>query len=520
MPEAERAAVASDLFGSRAGLIFTRVDGAALRTAAQDVSRFGVAISEVDADQIELTNDALSRMSLAGRGLANQVTVALAPALQSLSDRAADLANWFNGLSDGTKRIIATTGLIAGAAGPAALALGLMLKISAPLAVAMGAVVSTVALAPLRFAAAAKSAIALEIALGATSTKAAVASLAIKGLQRGLVLLRGAVIATGIGALVVGAGYLAMKFHQLVVATGGWGAALRALGTLAVGVWEGIKTSAAAIKPSLAAIWSQVQAGFTRMLQDLSLNWGNFLWTLSQGMRGLPGLSEVQQSLRNASDQAIDKVMELDLAASSLEGRVIRLAELSEGVQELAQDWDGTVAAFESSLAALQDAIESAEAFSYEDLVGALDVAVTLDDSAPDWLRALVEQADTGIRTTLDFIIRRDDLTAADRWIAMRLDRALSVTRAGDSLTLNGETFDFTPLQEGDVLPRDAVACSWLASDVTRQDGEIRLTLILPHGPHAPERTRFPQPVTLTEDGPVSLPAYQTETAPTEEPEA
>lgn len=87
-------------------------------------------------------------------------------------------------------------------------------------------------------------------------------------------------------------------------------------------------------------------------------------------------------------------------------------------MQELAQDWDGTVAAFESSLAALQDAIESAEAFSYEDLVGALDVAVTLDDSAPDWLRALVEQADTGIRTTLDFIIRRDDLTAADRWIA------------------------------------------------------------------------------------------------------
>lgn len=102
----------------------------------------------------------------------------------------------------------------------------------------------------------------------------------------------------------------------------------------------------------------------------------------------------------------------------------------------------------------------------------------------------------------------------------MRLDQALSVTRTGDSLTLNGETFDFTPLQEGDVLPRDAVACSWLASHVTRQDGEIRLTLILPHGPHAPERTRFPQPVSLTEDGPVSLPAYQTETAPTEEPEA
>ncbi|MFY1710437.1 hypothetical protein J3366_02995 [Tritonibacter mobilis] len=381
VPEAERAAVASDLFGSRAGLIFTRVDGAALRTAAQDVSRFGVAISEVDADQIELTNDALSRMSLAGRGLANQVTVALAPALQSLSDRAADLASWFNGLSDGTKRIIATTGLIAGAAGPAALALGLMLKISAPLAVAMGAVVSTVALAPLRFAAAAKSAIALEIALGATSTKAAVASLAIKGLQRGLVLLRGAVIATGIGALVVGAGYLAMKFHQLVVATGGWGAALRALGSLAVGVWEGIKTSAAAIKPSLAAIWSQVQAGFTRMLQDLSLHWGNFLWTLSQGMRGLPGLSEVQQSLRNASDQAIDKVMELDLAASSLEGRVIRLRKEAAG--QLTAGFEKAGAAMRTlsgQMNSANDAIEAGDD-SADALANTLN---TLDDTLDD----------------------------------------------------------------------------------------------------------------------------------------
>ncbi|MCG7626062.1 hypothetical protein [Epibacterium sp. Ofav1-8] len=98
----------------------------------------------------------------------------------------------------------------------------------------------------------------------------------------------------------------------------------------------------------------------------------------------------------------------------------------------------------------------------------------------------------------------------------MRLDQALSVTRQGDSLTINGETFDFAPLQEGDVLPRAAVACDWLASDVTRTGGEIRLTLILPHGPEAPEATRFPQPLSLTSDGPVPLPAYQATT--TEDP--
>jgi translation initiation factor 2B subunit (eIF-2B alpha/beta/delta family) len=66
----------------------------------------------------------------------------------------------------------------------------------------------------------------------------------------------------------------------------------------------------------------------------------------------------------------------------------------------------------------LQDAIENAEAFSYDDLVGSLDVAVSLSDDSPRWLRRLVQSADEGLRTTLDFIIRRDDLTPADRWIA------------------------------------------------------------------------------------------------------
>lgn len=385
VPEAERAAVASELFGSRAGLIFTRVDGAALRTAAQDVNRFGVAISEVDADQIELTNDALSRMSLAGRGLANQVTVALAPALQGLSDRVADVATWFNGLSDGTKRFLATSALIVGTVGPAALALGLVLKVAAPLGVAMAGMVSTVALAPLRFAAAAKSAIALEVALGATSTKAAVTSLAMKGLQRGLLLLRGAVIATGIGALVVGAGYLAMKFHQLVVATGGWGAALRALGDLAAGVWQGIQTSATAIGPALAAIWARVQAGFTRMVQDLSLSWGTFLWTLSEGMHGIPALSDVQQRLRDASDGAIDKVMELDLAASTLEGRMIRLrkeagGKLKEGFKQAGAAMERLSGQMDNANSELSEGDDTTDA-----LASSLDgLGETLDDGSGD----------------------------------------------------------------------------------------------------------------------------------------
>ncbi|MBT3142918.1 hypothetical protein KL867_17755 [Ruegeria litorea] len=133
VPEAERAAIASELFGSRAGLIFTRIDGSALRVATQDVSRFGLAVSEVDAEQIERTNDAISRLSLAGRGLANQITVSLAPTIEGISDKLALAGEWFAGLNSETKQTIVLSASLAAAIGPLALGLGVVLRIAAPL---------------------------------------------------------------------------------------------------------------------------------------------------------------------------------------------------------------------------------------------------------------------------------------------------------------------------------------------------------------------------------------------------
>lgn len=92
----------------------------------------------------------------------------------------------------------------------------------------------------------------------------------------------------------------------------------------------------------------------------------------------------------------------------------------------------------------------------------------------------------------------------------IRSDSALAVHMAGDILTVNGVAYDFGPLPDGAILPRDAVACPWLASDVARLDGEIVLTLRLPHGPNAPEETRFPQPIIVSQDGPIALPPFDT----------
>lgn len=85
-------------------------------------------------------------------------------------------------------------------------------------------------------------------------------------------------------------------------------------------------------------------------------------------------------------------------------------------------------------------------------------------------------------------------------------DGSLSLAREGDTLVIDGEAFDFSQLAEDHVLPRAAVSCAIVASDVTRQEGQIVLTLLLPHGSNAAEAVRFPAPVDLVDDGPVDAP--------------
>ena len=97
----------------------------------------------------------------------------------------------------------------------------------------------------------------------------------------------------------------------------------------------------------------------------------------------------------------------------------------------------------------------------------------------------------------------------------MRLDSRLEVSKTGDVLILNGEEFDFSDLPEGASLPKAAVNSVWLASDVERSAGQIRLTLILPHGPGALPETLFPAS-TEPDDGVIPLPPYSPAT-PAEE---
>jgi hypothetical protein len=219
VPEAERAAVASDLFGDRAALAFLRIDPATLREAAQDVRDFGVAVSASDSAQIERTGDAIARLSLIWIGLTNRLTVAVAPALETIATKLADMAR--------------ATGPIGQAITALFDNLGRLTTYAATFAGIMA---------------------------GRWMAGMVVAALSVRGLATALVFLRGALIRTGIGALIVGAGELVYQFSQLVTRVGGVGEAFRLLGDLAKEVWSRIGLSLDAAFANMAAGWEGLKA--------------------------------------------------------------------------------------------------------------------------------------------------------------------------------------------------------------------------------------------------------------------
>ncbi|WP_236066334.1 tail fiber assembly protein [Pseudomonas palmensis] len=85
-------------------------------------------------------------------------------------------------------------------------------------------------------------------------------------------------------------------------------------------------------------------------------------------------------------------------------------------------------------------------------------------------------------------------------------DETLVLSRSGESITINGMKLDFEALPDGAMLPATATGCPWLYGPVQRIDGELTLTVRLPHGAQASEQSRFPVDIVNPPDGRVPLP--------------
>jgi hypothetical protein len=88
----------------------------------------------------------------------------------------------------------------------------------------------------------------------------------------------------------------------------------------------------------------------------------------------------------------------------------------------------------------------------------------------------------------------------------VRMDETITASKQGDVLTINGQAFDLSPLPDGATLPVEAIGSDHFVGPVERTDGVLHLTIRLPHGPNPPPCVAFPEPITVTKDGPVKLP--------------
>jgi hypothetical protein len=120
-----------------------------------------------------------------------------------------------------------------------------------------------------------------------------------------LITLRGALIATGIGGLIVGAGMLINLLLRLVENTGSLSEAFAVLGRVATGVWEGIVSTAQAIPAGLSGVWAGVQRGFIGLVFELSMIWRRFLVFLSGSLPDGGVLGGVFDGVRESLDGAI-----------------------------------------------------------------------------------------------------------------------------------------------------------------------------------------------------------------------
>lgn len=85
----------------------------------------------------------------------------------------------------------------------------------------------------------------------------------------------------------------------------------------------------------------------------------------------------------------------------------------------------------------------------------------------------------------------------------------LVLSKSGDTLTINKIAYDLSVIPAGATLPdaAEATGCEYFVGDIERDDeGILHMKLLLPHLDDAPESVRFPEPVHVTQDGPIAIP--------------
>lgn len=306
--------------------------GDAIRSARGDIEDYGLAISEVDANRIEAANDAISRLGLISQYAGQQLALAVIPAMGALASAMTDSLREGGLLRTAIDALAGSVDVLAYSAGVAVAAFG---------ARYVGAIIAS-----------------------------KVATFSLVG---ALAALRAAIISTGIGVLIVGAGYLIAKFVDLVSAAGSVGQAFslmrdvaaevfRRMGLGATGFLNLSRAAALGVGAAFLSAFKSIAAAWDSLINGMAAGWNTLAQsrvgsTLGLGVMGDSDaadrigaraedmLSRGTDAARQASEQLAaarapieslealrDTMASTGEAAESASGEVI---DLSGGVEEL-----------------------------------------------------------------------------------------------------------------------------------------------------------------------------------------
>lgn len=244
---------------NREMVLLMMAGGDAIRAARQDVQDYGLALSSVQTDAIERANDQIGRLGVIGRYVGQQLALQLIPPLGAMAQALTD------SLRPGGALRIVIDGLVQN--------LQRLATYAGTFAAFLGA----------RYVAA--------------LVAARVATMSLAG---ALLALRGALIRTGIGALIVAAGEMVYQFSRLVRAAGGFGNALGLLKDVAVEVFGRIRDAFGLVPLAIRAGAAAMTTFFLGALRSMLQGFQDLTWAVAEGLNSLFGTN-----LRGATIGAI-----------------------------------------------------------------------------------------------------------------------------------------------------------------------------------------------------------------------
>jgi hypothetical protein len=152
-------------------------------------------------------------------------------------------------------------------------------------------------------------------------------------------------------ALLVGLAKLIEVFLRLKEGAGGFGNAMKLLGDLVKAIFDGMVASGKVAVEGLNGAWLTLQSGFMNVLSFIQTKWGEFLYSLSGGMVGIPGLEDAANRLGSMGMEVMAKASATAVNAGQVAAEAD--AAFASAATNAASAWSGVGDAW----TALKDAV-------------------------------------------------------------------------------------------------------------------------------------------------------------------